>query len=54
VENLKIQKQGTFEMKFLQNLPAASEKKENPWNNASNANPGEEWQPEAWSPSSKR
>lgn len=28
--------------------------KKNPWNNASNANPGEEWQPEAWSPNSKR
>lgn len=28
--------------------------KENPWNNASDANPGEEWQPEAWSPNSKR
>ncbi|CAG8027785.1 unnamed protein product [Penicillium salamii] len=34
--------------------PASAEKKENPWNNASTANPGAEWQPEAWSPSSKR
>ncbi|KAJ5349786.1 hypothetical protein N7541_007513 [Penicillium brevicompactum] len=36
--------------------PASTEKapKENPWKNASNANPGAEWQPEAWSPSSKR
>ncbi|CAI7614970.1 unnamed protein product [Penicillium bialowiezense] len=36
--------------------PAPTEKapKENPWKNASNANPGAEWQPEAWSPSSKR
>lgn len=31
-----------------------SQKEENPWAKASNANPGEEWQPEAWSPSAKR
>ncbi|KAJ6149169.1 NADH:ubiquinone oxidoreductase 17.2kDa subunit [Penicillium samsonianum] len=29
-------------------------KEENPWSKANKANPGEEWQPEAWSPSSKR
>ncbi|KXG53097.1 NADH:ubiquinone oxidoreductase, 17.2kDa subunit [Penicillium griseofulvum] len=29
-------------------------KEENPWAKANKANPGEEWQPEAWSPSSKR
>lgn len=28
--------------------------KENPWAKANSANPGEEWQPEAWSPTSKR
>ncbi|KAJ5942106.1 hypothetical protein N7516_002274 [Penicillium verrucosum] len=36
--------------------PAApkTQKVENPWTKAKKANPGEEWQPEAWSPSSKR
>lgn len=36
--------------------PAApqTQKVENPWIKAKQANPGEEWQPEAWSPSSKR
>lgn len=34
--------------------PAEKTPKENPWNNASRDNPGAEWQPEAWSPSSKR
>ncbi|KAJ5476623.1 NADH:ubiquinone oxidoreductase17.2kDa subunit [Penicillium sp. IBT 31633x] len=28
--------------------------KENPWARANSTNPGEEWQPEAWSPTSKR
>ncbi|KAJ6189628.1 NADH:ubiquinone oxidoreductase 17.2kDa subunit [Penicillium mononematosum] len=31
-----------------------TQKEENPWAKAKNTNPGEEWQPEAWSPSSKR
>ncbi|KAJ5295953.1 hypothetical protein PENANT_c001G11023 [Penicillium antarcticum] len=31
-----------------------TKKEENPWANASKNNPGEEWQPEAWTPSSKR
>ncbi|KGO64199.1 NADH:ubiquinone oxidoreductase, 17.2kDa subunit [Penicillium italicum] len=31
-----------------------TQKEENPWTKAQKANPGEEWQPEAWSPSSKR
>ncbi|KAJ5769974.1 uncharacterized protein N7511_002025 [Penicillium nucicola] len=31
-----------------------TKKEENPWAKASRNNPGEEWQPEAWSPSSKR
>ncbi|KAJ5440767.1 NADH:ubiquinone oxidoreductase 17.2kDa subunit [Penicillium cf. griseofulvum] len=31
-----------------------TQKEENPWAKANKANPGEEWQPEAWSPSSKR
>ncbi|KAJ6099608.1 hypothetical protein N7467_001143 [Penicillium canescens] len=31
-----------------------TKKEENPWAKASKNNPGEEWQPEAWSPSSKR
>ncbi|CAI7666109.1 unnamed protein product [Penicillium glandicola] len=31
-----------------------TQKEENPWTKANKANPGEEWQPEAWSPSSKR
>jgi NADH dehydrogenase [ubiquinone] 1 alpha subcomplex assembly factor 2 len=34
--------------------PAVETPKENPWKNASRDNPGAEWQPEAWSPSSKR
>ncbi|KAJ5597515.1 hypothetical protein N7537_007599 [Penicillium hordei] len=36
--------------------PAApkTQKVENPWAKAKKTNPGEEWQPEAWSPSSKR
>jgi NADH dehydrogenase [ubiquinone] 1 alpha subcomplex assembly factor 2 len=33
---------------------APETKKENPWAKASQNNPGEEWQPEAWSPTSKR
>ncbi|CAG8325817.1 unnamed protein product [Penicillium nalgiovense] len=31
-----------------------TQQEENPWAKAKNTNPGEEWQPEAWSPSSKR
>ncbi|KAK4865200.1 hypothetical protein LT330_001823 [Penicillium expansum] len=31
-----------------------TQKEENPWAKAKKTNPGEEWQPEAWSPSSKR
>ncbi|KAJ5779641.1 NADH:ubiquinone oxidoreductase 17.2kDa subunit [Penicillium paradoxum] len=37
--------------------PAPAEpktQKENPWAKANTTNPGEEWQPDAWSPSSKR
>ncbi|KAJ5781713.1 uncharacterized protein N7518_010196 [Penicillium psychrosexuale] len=31
-----------------------TQKVENPWTKANKTNPGEEWQPEAWTPSSKR
>ncbi|CAP97613.1 Pc22g03250 [Penicillium rubens Wisconsin 54-1255] len=31
-----------------------TQNEEDPWAKAKNTNPGEEWQPEAWSPSSKR
>lgn len=31
-----------------------TQKVENPWGKANKTNPGEEWQPEAWTPSSKR
>ncbi|EKV07111.1 hypothetical protein PDIG_73850 [Penicillium digitatum PHI26] len=43
---------------LIKPAPAPAEPKtqkvENPWTKEKKANPGEEWQPEAWSPSSKR